>query len=74
MLGEIAKRTARADGWAFLSAAANLILREAPDELVDLQERFGLKSLKAVLQATGLFDVAEEALPNGGVRTIYRCS
>ena len=72
LLGEIAKRTARADGWAFFTTAANLIRREAPDELEDLRNRYSLPTLKAVLLATGFFDVANEELPKGGVRTIYR--
>jgi hypothetical protein len=33
MLGEIAMRTARSDGWALLSTAGQLIKREAPAEL-----------------------------------------
>lgn len=72
MLGEIAMRTARADGWALLSTAGNLIRREAATELADLRKRFGQPGLKGVLLATELFDVHEESLPNGGTRTIYR--
>ena len=72
MLGEIAMRTARADGWALLSTAGHLIRREAPTELADLRKRFGQPGLKGVLLATELFDVNEESLPNGGTRTVYR--
>jgi hypothetical protein len=72
MLGEIAMRTARLDGWAMLSAAGHLIKREAPDELEDLHKRFGHRNLKGVLLAAEFFDVADEPLPAGGVRTIYR--
>ena len=72
MLGEIAMRTARSDGWAMLSTAGHLIKREAPDELEDLHKRFGHRNLKGVLLAAEFFDVAEEPLPAGGVRTIYR--
>lgn len=72
MLGDIAKRTARADGWAVLAQAANVIAHEAPEELKDLRERFGHSRLKAVMLATGLFDVVDEPTPRGGVRTIYR--
>lgn len=72
MLGEIAMRTARPDGWAMLSTAGNLIKREAPDELENLKERFGHRNLKGVLLAAEFFDVAEEQSPRGGVRTIYR--
>ena len=46
--------------------------REAPDDLEGLRARFGHATLKAVLLATELFDVAEEPTPGGGSRTIYR--
>jgi hypothetical protein len=72
MLGEIALKTARPDGWAYLTTALNLILREAPDELADLQKRYGHQNLKGVLLAAEYFDVLNEALPNEGVRTVYR--
>lgn len=72
MLGEIAMRTARPDGWAILSTAGNLIKREAPDELENLNKRFGHRNLKGVLVAAELFDVTDEQLPDGGARTIYR--
>lgn len=73
MLGEIAMRTARPDGWALLSTAGQLIKREAPAELDDLRKRFGYPNLKAILLASELFDVTEESTP-GGTRTIYRIS
>lgn len=74
LLGDIALRTARGDGWAYLKTAHNLILREAPDELVDLEKRFGLPNLKAILLATEYFEVADEDLPKGGKRVIFRIS
>lgn len=73
MLGDIAKRTARPDGWALLSAAGHHIKCEAPSELEALDTRFGLSNLKAVLLASALFDVAEERTPHG-TRTLYRVS
>ena len=72
MLGEIAVRTARADGWALLSTAANLIKREAPAEFEAQRKRSAHRNLKGVLLAAGVFDVADEQTPGGGVRTIYR--
>jgi len=72
MLGEIATRTPRADGWVVLATAANVITREAPAELTDLHKRFGCSTLKGVLLATELFDVTDEPTPGGGTRTIYR--
>ncbi len=72
MLGEIAKRTARADGWTVLSTAGQLIKREAPAELEGLRARLGHPNLKGVLLAAGFFDVVDEPTPGGGARTIYR--
>jgi len=72
MLGQIAMATPRPDGWTLLATAGHLIKREAPDELEGLRARFGHATMKAVLQATELFDVVEEATPGGGTRTIYR--
>jgi len=72
MLGELATRAARADGWMELGTAGQLIKRSEPRELDNLAERFGHKTLKWVLLAAELFDVAEEATSKGGTRTIYR--
>ncbi len=72
MLGEIATRAPRADGWVVLSTAANAIKLEAPAELTDLRQRFGYATLKGVMLATELFDVTDEPTPGGGTRTIYR--
>ena len=74
LVGEIAVRTARADGWAYLTTAHNLILREAPEELIDLEKRFGLPNLSAIMIATEFFDIIDEQLPNGSRRGVYRVS
>jgi hypothetical protein len=74
LVGEVAIRTARADGWAYLTTAHNLIHREVPEELTDLENRFGLPNLRAIMYATEFFDINEEDLPKGGKRTIYRIS
>jgi hypothetical protein len=74
MLGEIAQRTQRADGWAYFTTAANLIRRDEPGELTELEDRFGLKSLRAVMFAAELFDVIEEEFAPSAKRTIYRIS
>lgn len=72
MLGEIASQTPRPDGWTLLSTAGHLIKRHAPSELHDLPRRLGHPTLKRVLLAAELFDVAEEPTPGGGTRSIYR--
>lgn len=72
LLGELATRTNRVDGWTVLSTAGNIVRREAPDELIHMAERYGHRTLKKLLQATELFDIEEEATAGGGTRTVYR--
>lgn len=72
MLGQLAFRTPREDGWISLSTAGSLIKQTAPRELEDLEARLGCSSLKSVLLATELFDVKDEPTRNGGRATVYR--
>lgn len=72
MLGELATKTDREDGWMILSTACNVVRQLEPTELMDLHTRFGHRTLKKLMQATELFDVEEEQTPKGGTRTIFR--
>ena len=69
LLGEIAQRTPRADGWMILSTAGQLIKDREPTELDGLLERYGHRTLKQLMVATGLFDIDDEPTPKGGSRT-----
>lgn len=72
MLGELAAKTDRPDGWMVLDRADNIIRELEPNELKDLGKRFGHRTLNALLLATELFDVEDEPTPKGGRRTLYR--
>ena len=72
LLGELATRTNRVDGWMVLATAGQIVGREEPDELKHMTERYGHRTLKKLLQATELFDIEEEPTARGGTRTIYR--
>lgn len=72
MLVELAARTERPDGWMTLATAGQVIHRHEPQELASMAERHGHRTLKKLLQATGMFDIDEEPTPRGGTRTIYR--
>lgn len=72
LLRDCAVRAARKDGWTDLATAGNLIKRTEPQEFENLTERYGHRTLKKLLLATGLFDVADEPMPKGGTRTVYR--
>lgn len=72
LLGEVAQRTPRADGWTVLASAGHILRRQKPEELDHLLERYGHRTLKRLLLATELFDIEEEPTTGGGTRTIYR--
>ena len=72
LLGELAAKTDRADGWMILATACNVIQKLEPEELTDLHKRFGHRTLKKLLLATEVFDLVEEPTPKGGARIIYR--
>jgi hypothetical protein len=71
-MGELASRSNRSDGWTVLETAGQIVWREEPDELKDMAERYGHRTLKKLLHATELFDIDEEPTARGGTRTIYR--
>lgn len=71
LLGDIAVQTARADGWASINMAGQLIKQHAPEEVALLKERYGYKSLKALLIGTEIFDIYEEPTEKG-FRVLYR--
>lgn len=72
LLGELAGKTDRADGWMVLSTARDVIRSREPLELAELHKRFGHRTLTQLMLATEVFDIQEEPKPGGGMRTIYR--
>ena len=72
LMGELASRSNRSDGWTVLDTAGQIVWREEPDELKDMAARYGHRTLKKLLHATELFDIDEEPIAGGGTRTIYR--
>ena len=52
--------------------AGELAAKELSEELKNLKERYGFKTLKKLVIGSELFDVLDEILPGGGFRTLYR--
>jgi len=71
LLGDIALQTARTDGWASINIAGQLIKQYAPEEVAVQKERYGYKSLKALILATEVFDIYEEETEKG-FRVLYK--
>ena len=72
LMGELASRSNRSDGWTVLATAGQIVWREEPDELKYMAERYGHRTLKKLLQATEMFDIDEEPIAGDGTRTLYR--
>jgi hypothetical protein len=72
LLGEIAATAARPDGWTDLARAGQLMTDVAPDEMASIKARYGVSSLKKLLVASEMFEVVDEPVGGGHVRTIYR--
>lgn len=71
-LTDVSKRDHRNDGWTELAKAGSLAAKELPEELGNLRQRYGCKTLKRLLLACGIFEVFDEPLSNGHFRTLYR--
>lgn len=72
LLCDIAGQRQRADGWTYLATAGQIAARELPDDLQNLNERYGFRTLRKLLIGSELFDVTDEPLATGGFRTLYR--
>ena len=71
-LFSIAEQRTRPDGWVVLSNAAQFIRQHAPEEVANLEKRYGYKKLKGAILATEYFDINEEQTDKGGIRVLYR--
>ncbi len=72
VLGAIAQQVGRDDGCVLLQKAIDLIKQRAGEEYAAMANQYGYKSLKALILATGLFDIVEEPTRKGGIRVYYR--
>ncbi len=71
-LSQVTAKIHRKDGWCYLAHAGKLAAKELSEELNNLKERYGFKTLKKLVIGSELFDVLDEILPGGGFRTLYR--
>jgi len=72
LLEDIAAQKARPDGWVSLSTAGQLLKQHAPDEISELHEKYGHKTLKGLVLTNERFDLCEEPTDRGGIRVLYR--
>lgn len=73
-LGQIAREVTREDGWTLLSIAGKILKTQKPGEVADCLKQCGVKTLKGIILATGIFELKEEPTGSGGIRLLYRLS
>lgn len=71
-LAEIAAQFMRPDGWTLLSRAGQIIREQAPEEITEVYQRYGHKTLKGLILATELFEIKEEPTNKDGIRVLYK--
>ena len=59
-LAQISQLSARKDGWAYINVAGQQIQKQAPEEYRHLKNSHDWISLKAFIEATGIFDLKRE--------------
>ena len=72
LLRDAANKIRREDGWTYLARAGDLANRDLAEEVKNLKECYGFKTLKKLLVGSGMFDVFDEPLPDGQFRTLYK--
>lgn len=72
LLSDVATQIQRKDGWTYLAQAGDLAAKNLPEEVKELKERYGFKTLKKLLVGSEMFDVFDEPLLGGRFRTLYR--
>jgi hypothetical protein len=73
-LGQIAREVCREDGWALLSVAGQILKTQKPEEVAACLKQCGVKTMKGILLAAGIFELKEEPTGSGGLRLLYRLS
>lgn len=72
LLSQVASQIQRKDGWTYLAHAGDLAAKNLPEEVTSLKERYGYKTLKELLVGSEMFDLFDEPLLNGRLRTLYK--
>lgn len=72
LLLEIATQISRSDGWTYLAHAGKFAHMQLADDVVNMKEIYGYGTFKKLLIASELFEIFDEPLPAGGLRTLYR--
>ncbi|MFZ2162660.1 MAG: hypothetical protein WAW02_10630 [Sideroxyarcus sp.] len=71
-LRDVASQVHRKDGWSYLAHAGRLANQELPEDVNNINERYGFKTLKKLIIGSEMFEVFDEPLSEGQFRTLYK--
>lgn len=72
LLLNISTQQPRSDGWTLLNVAGQQIRRILPEEMDQLKNNWGYRTLKELILASEYFEIIEEPTEKGGIRVLYR--
>jgi hypothetical protein len=71
-LRDLASKKSKSSGWIYLAGAGSVAKEKCSEDWGNLERIYGYSSLKEILIACELFEVDDEVMSNGHVRTRYR--
>ena len=71
-LRDLASKKSKSTDWVCLAGANSLAKQKFPEEFENLEKRYGHSNLKRILIACKLFEVEDEPMSDGDIRTRYR--
>jgi len=72
LLLNVSTQQPRSDGWSLLNVAGQQIRLILPEEMGQLKNSWGYKTLKELILASEFFEIIEEPTEKGGIRVLYR--
>jgi hypothetical protein len=71
-LRDLASKKSNLAGWIYLAGVGSMVKQKFPEDFENLELRYGYSNLKNILIACELFEIEDEAMSTGTVRTRYR--
>jgi hypothetical protein len=71
-LRDLASTKSKFTDWIYLAGANSIAKQKFPQEFENLETQYGHSNLKKILVACELFEIEDEFMSNGNIRTRYR--
>ena len=72
MFADLANENAQQDGWSSFNKAVSHVQKHAKEELSELAEKYGAKTLKKAMLKSNIFEFSEVPTKSVGISVMYR--